>query len=363
MISSSCLAFASPKVSAVMLCPLPIVPRDARQEADVAASEELFLSHTWQKLEDGSDCHARVQTVSKKLEARGWKCWLDTQDMGADVKSSMAQGIEECMVVLIFLSKAYIKKVVENRNHDNVAFEYRHTMNQKGGDDPAMFLPIVMENYVTEKGCKFPDDPRSWVGRIGAEIGPQRMQVRMQDCFDEHQGDDAAVERKIDELEQMLFRLLPEKAEQLKHQQPALSRSLDSYHLISAGVERASVALLFITERYGEDKTSQHEVRLISSFCRPAVAVLVGKSVEWPPLGLQHGQSASECVTIQDVSQLAEHAVLASLVDKVSLAQLPLVRLSAPISTALRTLDACEHPRPSSTILVSSPSPSAACAC
>jgi len=293
----------------------------------LAASKELFLSHTWQKLEDGSDCHARVQTVSKKLEDRGWKCWLDTQDMGADVKSSMAQGIEECMVVLIFLSKAYIKKVVENRNHDNVAFEYRHTMNQKGGDDhgPAMFVPIVMETYVTEKGCKFPDDPRSWVGRIGAEIGPQRMQVRMHDCFDEHPGADAALERKVDELEQMLFRLLPEKAEQkqIKHQRPALSRSLDSYHLISAGVERASVAVLFITERYGEDKLSQHELSIISSFCRPAVAVLVGKSVKWPPLGLQHAQSASDCVAIHHVSQLAEHAALASLVDKVLLPPAP----------------------------------------
>ena len=256
--------------------------------------------------------------MSKKLEARGWTCWLDTQDMGSDVKTSMAQGVEECMVVLIFLSKAYMNKVVANSNHDNVCFEYRHTMNMKGGNEPPMFLPIVLENYTTDKGLKFPDDPRSWVGRIGAEIGPQRMQIRMQDCFADD--DDAKLEGKIDELEHMLFKLLPEKADQRMRQQPVQGPCLDRYDLISGGVERASVALIFITEGYGEDRTSQHEVHLISSFCRPAVPVLVGKSVKWPPLGLEHGQGASDCVRIEEVSEMAERPGLPSLVDQVALA-------------------------------------------
>ena len=63
------------------------------------------------KLEDGQDCHAQVMRVAEELEKRGWQCWIDHKDMGQDVKASMAQGIEECKCVLIFLSRAYMQKV------------------------------------------------------------------------------------------------------------------------------------------------------------------------------------------------------------------------------------------------------------
>jgi hypothetical protein len=45
----------------------------------------------------------------------------------------MAQGIEECQVVILFLSKEYINKVCENNKKDNVVLEYTMTMNWKAG--------------------------------------------------------------------------------------------------------------------------------------------------------------------------------------------------------------------------------------
>jgi hypothetical protein len=58
--------------------------------------------------------------VAEKLEQRGWQCWIDHKDMGQDIKASMAQGIEDCKCVLIFLSRAYMQKVEQNKLEVNV---------------------------------------------------------------------------------------------------------------------------------------------------------------------------------------------------------------------------------------------------
>ena len=78
-------------------------------------------------------------------------------------RSSLAQGIEECQVVILFLSKEYINKVCENNKKDNVVFEYTMTMNWKAGDgadDKNMFIPVIMESFKTDSGFMFPDDPK-----------------------------------------------------------------------------------------------------------------------------------------------------------------------------------------------------------
>ena len=43
-------------------------------------------------------------------------------------RSSLAQGIEECQVVILFLSTEYTNKVCENNKKDNVVLEYTMTM-------------------------------------------------------------------------------------------------------------------------------------------------------------------------------------------------------------------------------------------
>ena len=41
--------------------------------------KELFLSHAWKALVDGSSCHEHVKKICRKLERRGWQCWLDEE--------------------------------------------------------------------------------------------------------------------------------------------------------------------------------------------------------------------------------------------------------------------------------------------
>jgi hypothetical protein len=89
--------------------------------------------------------------------------FLSLQDMGFELRDSMAQGIDECLVVLMFLSKEYMNKVRENRLTDNVVFEYNMTINWKTrveADNQNMFIPVIMESFETDSGFMFPDDPR-----------------------------------------------------------------------------------------------------------------------------------------------------------------------------------------------------------
>jgi len=68
--------------------------------------------------------------VAEELEDRGWNCWIDHKDMGQDIKASMAQGIEECKCVLIFLSRAYMQKVEKNEFQVNVQPEESLNLNR-----------------------------------------------------------------------------------------------------------------------------------------------------------------------------------------------------------------------------------------
>ena len=248
--------------------------------------------------------------------------------MGFELRSSMF-GIEECLVVLIFLSKEYMNKVCENHKKDNCVYEYTMTMNWKAGDgadDKNMFIPVIMESFKTDSGFMFPDDPKSWKGRFAGEIGPTMMQVRMNDSF----GDDDALDKKVDELEKALFKLLPEK-EGLLRQDATMSSSSRSqvvsitsanYHLISPSIESACAVVMFITDTFDRDKYSQLELSLACAFNRPAVPVLVGISrntSKWPPPGYTHGLAQEQCLHIKSLSQLDTPEELKQFVTRILL--------------------------------------------
>jgi len=268
-----------------------------------------------------------VVNVKQRLEARGWQCWLDEEDIGPDLRSSMAQGIEECKVVVLFLSKEYIKKVCDAKKSDNVVFEYALTMNQKagrGGGDDDMFVPVIMESFRTDSGFLFPDEPRSWQGRLSGEIGPTMMQVRMNDCF----GDDDALDKKIDELDRALHKLIPEKQDALCQEKEinrrsgsqALNIKTTNYHLISPSIQGASAVVFFITDGFELDRFMKHELATACSFGRPAIPILIGNStdkVKWPPPGFTHELKQEECLRVKSLSKLGTPQELQQCVDRI----------------------------------------------
>jgi len=105
----------------------------------------------------------------------------------------------------------------------------------------------------------------------------------MQGCFD----DEAKLDGKIDELEDLLWKLLPEKQEQQSREREyrrrsgtaspgpgassSSSSSKENYHLVSPSLERSSVVLVLVTDSdCSSDRPWRLEIELMSSFGRPA---------------------------------------------------------------------------------------------
>ena len=188
---------------------------------------------------------------------------------------------------------------------------------------------VIMESFKTDGGFMFPDEPRSWQGRLCGEIGPTMMQVRMMDCF----GDDDALDKKVDELEKALFKLLPEKQSTLEQDAHINRRSgsqlvtitSTNFHLISSSIESASAVVLFISDASELDRCCQHELATACAFGRPAVPVLVGISsdtaksdtAKWPPPGFTHGLTQGQCLHVKSLSKLDSPQELKACVDSI----------------------------------------------
>jgi hypothetical protein len=79
----------------------------------------VFLTHDWG--EKGVN-HGRVSKVNKMLKEKyGLTTWFDEDRMDGDVRTTMTEGIENSMVMIIFITQRYQGKVIEggSDNRDN----------------------------------------------------------------------------------------------------------------------------------------------------------------------------------------------------------------------------------------------------
>jgi hypothetical protein len=79
----------------------------------------VFLTHDWG--EKGVN-HSRVSKVNKMLKEKyGLTTWFDEDRMDGDVRTTMTEGIENSMVMIIFVTQRYQGKVIEggSDNRDN----------------------------------------------------------------------------------------------------------------------------------------------------------------------------------------------------------------------------------------------------
>lgn len=87
-----------------------------------------FLSHDWGTDSHGRDNHARVKRVFEALRKRGVDCWFDEREMKGDINEKMAQGIDACASVLIFVTANYQKKAIG--------------MGPRGANDNCVLAPV-----------------------------------------------------------------------------------------------------------------------------------------------------------------------------------------------------------------------------
>ena len=103
------------------------------------SNQSVFLTHTWVKDELNRDNHGRVGIVNKLLKAQGFKTWFDEDKMVGHIDNMMAKGIDESVIILVFVTKVYMEKVA-SEGHDNCKGEFTYATNRN-----KKMIPIVME--------------------------------------------------------------------------------------------------------------------------------------------------------------------------------------------------------------------------
>jgi hypothetical protein len=93
----------------------------------------VFLTHDWG---EKFVSHGRVSKVNKMLKEKyGLTTWFDEDRMDGDVRTTMTEGIENSMVMIIFITQRYQGKVIEggsdnrdNRKVRSFSIRFRHLL-------------------------------------------------------------------------------------------------------------------------------------------------------------------------------------------------------------------------------------------
>jgi hypothetical protein len=88
----------------------------------------FFISHSWGLDDENRDNHKRVVTLGRMLQSRGYKLFLDEDDMEGDIKSTMSKGIANTSIFIVCVTKSYMKKVNDEKSN-NCQYEYKCARN------------------------------------------------------------------------------------------------------------------------------------------------------------------------------------------------------------------------------------------
>ena len=147
--------------------------------------------------EEGRSNHERVARVNDALKAAGLVTWFDAERMRGDVVAQMTDGIDRSSLVLVFITRNYIRKVAgdgPNGANDNCKAEFDYASSRKG---VSRLVPVVMESRCS--------DTREWYGAVGMRLGSKLYQSLWED------GDafDAGIALLIDEIKLQLKAIPP----------------------------------------------------------------------------------------------------------------------------------------------------------
>lgn len=121
----------------------------------VAASPviRVFASHEWGP---GGATHRRVARVVDALRSAGVEVWFDETHMKGNILSAMCRGIDQCDLMLVFVTKRYLDKVETGGNDDNVRREFMYAATTK---KPMLAIKLGR------------DCPKQWKGPVGMLLG------------------------------------------------------------------------------------------------------------------------------------------------------------------------------------------------
>jgi hypothetical protein len=105
-----------------------------------SCSKLAFLSHDWGLNEDN---HHVVKRIHDELLQLGIDTWLDDEEMEGDTSDCMIKGIDQCPIVLVFVTERYRDKTGPNSSMlDNCKCELRYGLKSKAD---GYVIPVVLE--------------------------------------------------------------------------------------------------------------------------------------------------------------------------------------------------------------------------
>ena len=129
------------------------IPRNLRWKIRV------FITYTWQKDMLGRTINTRVLQLSDGLRCTGEvETWIDQDCMNGTLTHDICDGIDNCDIVLVCITRAYINKC-NKKDNDNCKLELNYAYERKGNQ---RMIPLVLED-----NCFLQS---TWNGPVGAYL-------------------------------------------------------------------------------------------------------------------------------------------------------------------------------------------------
>ena len=118
---------------------------------------DVFLSHCWKADSVGRNNHTRARQLCTHIRNSGMSVWFDEDNMKhGNIYSAMARGIDECDVVVVCITKAYIYKVNNGlksmRRIDNCACEWSYSIARRKPIIAAIMEPDMLDTTTWPAG-------------------------------------------------------------------------------------------------------------------------------------------------------------------------------------------------------------------
>ena len=119
-----------------------------------------FHSHDWGDSPDYLN-HQRVKRIHEALTAPscGLKLFLDEHQFRSNIDDHMSAGIDQSVVVLVYVTQKYMDKVKQTLHFDNCKKEFQYATRQKA---PEMIIPVVMDRGMCSQ--------QAWKGPLGLNL-------------------------------------------------------------------------------------------------------------------------------------------------------------------------------------------------
>lgn len=118
--------------------------------------KDIFISHAWGNDELNRDNHERCKLLANKLINLGYSVWIDCNEIYGNIDNCIMNGINNCKIVLVCLTKKYCEKinkcVINQITNDNCYKEWNYSLFKKKIIIPVLMEPSMINIFLNHEG-------------------------------------------------------------------------------------------------------------------------------------------------------------------------------------------------------------------